>query len=208
MMAAADMFEITIRGVGGHAAIPQTAKDPVVIAAQLVGALQTLVSRNANPMDAAVLSITQIHTGSTHNVIPDEAYLNGTVRTFRAEVQEMMIAGMRRIVDGIAAAFGVSISLDYQYGYPATLNHAEQAESRRWPPAKVVRRRQCPARRRAVAGRRGLRLSAERAAGRLPVPRPGRRGIGRDDPQSALTTSTTRSCPSAPRCWRPWSRTS
>ncbi|MGO1075715.1 M20 aminoacylase family protein [Inquilinus sp. CA228] len=129
MMAAADMFDIRIHGVGGHAAIPQTAKDPVVIAAQLVGALQTLVSRNTNPMDAAVLSITQIHTGSTHNVIPDEAYLNGTVRTFRPEVQAMMVAGIRRIVDGIAAAFDVVIDIDYQYGYPATVNHAEQAET-------------------------------------------------------------------------------
>jgi hippurate hydrolase len=129
MMAAADMFDIRIRGVGGHAAIPQSAKDPVVIAAQLVGALQTLVSRNTNPMDSAVLSITQIHTGSTHNVIPDEAYLNGTVRTFRPEVQEMMVAGIRRIVDGIAAAFDVAIEIDYQYGYPATVNHAEQAET-------------------------------------------------------------------------------
>uniref|UniRef100_UPI0037843CEE amidohydrolase n=1 Tax=Inquilinus sp. TaxID=1932117 RepID=UPI0037843CEE len=129
MMAAADMFDIRIRGVGGHAAIPQAAKDPVVIAAQLVGALQTLVSRNANPMESAVLSITQIHTGTTHNVIPDEAYLNGTVRTFRPEVQEMIVAGIRRIADGIAAAFDVAIEVDYQYGYPATVNHAEQAET-------------------------------------------------------------------------------
>ena len=138
MMAAADMFEIKIRGVGGHAAIPQKAKDPVVIAAQLVTALQTLVSRNANPMDAAVLSVTQIHTGTTHNVIPDEASLTGTVRTFRAEVQEMIVAGMRRIIDGIGAAFGVSIVMDYQYGYPATVNHADQAEYAALAAAKIV----------------------------------------------------------------------
>jgi amidohydrolase len=127
MMAAADMFTLTVRGRGGHAAIPHRAADPVVTAAHLVTALQTLVSRNVDPLDSAVLSVTQIHTGSAHNVIPDLAVLTGTVRTFRPEVKTAMVAGLRRIADGIAAAFDCTVALDYQDGYPPTVNPAETA---------------------------------------------------------------------------------
>jgi amidohydrolase len=127
MMAATDTFDVTIRARGGHAAIPHKANDPVVVAAHLITALQTLVSRSVNPLDSAVLSVTRVQTGSAYNVIPDDATLWGTVRTFRPELRDQMEEGMGRICAGIAAAFGCEVALDYHRGYPPTVNHEEQA---------------------------------------------------------------------------------
>ncbi len=92
LMASFDIFEITIRGRGGHAAMPHLAIDPVIVAANLVNALQTIVSRVADPQDSAVVSVTQIHGGDTWNVIPEEVTLGGTTRSFSAEVQDMIEA--------------------------------------------------------------------------------------------------------------------
>ncbi len=111
-MAGADFFDIRIKGSGSHAAMPQVSRDPIVIGAALVEALQSIVSRNTDPTQAAVLSVTQFHAGSAYNVIPEEAVLCGTMRTFSDEIAETMRHRIRTIVAGIAAAFEVEIALE------------------------------------------------------------------------------------------------
>lgn len=124
IMAAADTFHIHITGKGGHAAMPHETVDPIVAALGISNAIQTIVSRNNYSQDNLVISITQIHTGSTDNVVPKKAYINGTVRTFDSAVQGMAMARLEAIVAGQAAAFGVEAYLDYEVGYPATINDA------------------------------------------------------------------------------------
>lgn len=130
MMAAADQFEISIHGKGGHGAHPYQTNDPVVIAAQLITALQTIVSRNVPGPDAAVLTIASVQAGSLEamNVIPHEARMVGTVRTFNPVVQEQIVTRMQEIVDGIAAAFKAKIELQYRRLFPATINTPHHAE--------------------------------------------------------------------------------
>ena len=122
IMAAVDTFHIHIRGVGGHGAMPHETRDPVIAACGMAQAIQTIVSRNHYALDDLVVSVTQIHTGTIDNVIPDTAYLNGTVRSFDPKVQKMVMERMQAIVDGQAASYGVTADLDYQVGYPATIN--------------------------------------------------------------------------------------
>ena len=126
IMAAVDDFHIDIQGRGGHGAYPQDTADPVVAALAIGNALQTIISRNHDTRSEAVVSLTQIHTGSTDNVIPDTAYLNGTVRTFDLEVQNMIIRRMEAIVAGQSTAYDVEAVLRYKKGYPATVNDAEK----------------------------------------------------------------------------------
>lgn len=126
IMAAADTFHIHITGKGGHAARPHDSIDPVVAACSLVQALQTIVSRNRNPLDQLVISATQIHTGTTDNVIPETCYINGTVRTFDKEVQAMVVRRMEEIVAGQAATFGLEAELKIEFGYPPTVNDAQK----------------------------------------------------------------------------------
>ena len=128
MLAAADTFEIYVTGQGGHGAMPNEARDPIPAAVSIVQAIQTIVSRSNFAFDDLVISVTQIHTGSADNIIPEEVYICGTVRSFKQDVQDMVIARMGEIVEGQAASFGISARLDYQKGYPATVNHAEQTE--------------------------------------------------------------------------------
>ena len=127
LLAGVDEFTISIEGRGGHGAMPHQTADPVVAAASMVLALQSIVSRNASALDRVVVSVTQIHTGTVNNVIPDTAYLNGTVRTFDPVVQKMVKERMAQIVAGQAASYGVEAKLEYQEGYPATINDAEKA---------------------------------------------------------------------------------
>lgn len=129
MMAAADQFEIVVQGRGGHGAHPYLANDPVVIAAHLITALQTIVSRNVPAPDAAVLTVAAVNAGSLDamNVIPQEARMVGTVRTFSPVVQEQIILRMQEVVDGIAAAFKASIELHYRRLFPATINTPHHA---------------------------------------------------------------------------------
>lgn len=122
IMAAVDMVTITITGKGGHGAMPQDTVDPVVAACSMVQAIQTIISRNHNTLNELVVSITQIHAGSASNVIPETAMINGTVRTFNPDVQAMVKRRMEEIVQGQAASFGVTAELDYEVGYPATVN--------------------------------------------------------------------------------------
>ncbi len=128
MMASFDIFELTVTGVGTHAAMPQRGIDPVVVAAEIIGALQTIASRSISPLDAAVVSVTQIHAGDTWNVIPEEVVLRGTTRTFKAEIQDQVEAGIRRRAEGIAAAHGCTVAMRYERRYPATVNTAAETE--------------------------------------------------------------------------------
>jgi amidohydrolase len=127
-MAGADFFDIMIRGRGGHGAMPHLAKDPVVVATALVQAVQSIVSRNVNPHHPAVLSITQIHSGSAYNVIPDEARLAGTIRGFSDESRRLMRDRLRSICVGVAATFDVEIDLDVRDIFSVLVNSAEHAE--------------------------------------------------------------------------------
>ena len=127
-MAAADRFTIDIEGRGGHAAMPNQNVDTVVVAMTIGQALQSIVARNVDPVESAVLSITTFHAGDAFNVIPQTAKLTGTVRTFKKEVQDLIEKRMREIIEGIAGAMGARATLDYDRGYPPTVNHATQTE--------------------------------------------------------------------------------
>ena len=127
IMAAVDAFTINIKGVGGHGAMPHETCDPVIAACGIAQAIQTIVSRNHYAMQDLVVSVTQIHTGTVDNVIPDTAYMNGTVRTFDPVVQDMVERRLGEIVSGQAASYGVSATLEYERGYPATVNCAKEA---------------------------------------------------------------------------------
>jgi len=126
IMAAADQFDIRVRGNGAHGAMPHHGIDPVVVGAHIVTALQSLVSRNTDPLRSAVVSVTQIHGGSTYNVIPAEVTLSGTVRTFETEVQDRIEAGLRRVASSTAEAFGAVAEIEYRRNYPATVNTVDE----------------------------------------------------------------------------------
>ena len=128
IMAAADTFHIDITGRGGHAAQPQDTLDPVVAAAGITMAIQSIVSRNLSNTDELVISITQIHAGTVDNVIPETAYLNGTIRTFDKAVQQRALRRLQEVVDGQAAAYGVSAKLRIDLGYPPTINDPQATE--------------------------------------------------------------------------------
>jgi hippurate hydrolase len=128
MMAAFDIFEITISGRGAHAAMPHLAIDPVVASAQLVSGLQTITSRNVHPLEGAVVSITQIHGGDTWNVIPDRVVLRGTSRSFNPAVHDQIEPAIRRIADGICRACGAQMALRYERRYPALINTSTETE--------------------------------------------------------------------------------
>jgi amidohydrolase len=127
IMAAVDEFTIQIEGRGGHGAMPHETADPIPPAVSMVQAIQTIVSRNHHAMQDLVVSVTQIHAGTTDNVIPGTAMINGTVRTFEPAVQAMVMARMEEIVAGQAASYGVAARLDYAIGYPATINDPDRA---------------------------------------------------------------------------------
>ena len=126
IMAAVDTFEIHVQGRGGRGAMPHLTADPIVAAVAVVNAIQTISSRNHYALDDLALSVTQIHTGSADNIVPDTAYICGTVRTFAPHVREMVRRRMAQICDGQAAAYDVSIRLAYIEGYPATINDPDQ----------------------------------------------------------------------------------
>jgi hippurate hydrolase len=129
MMASFDIFEVVIAGKGAHAAMPHEGTDPVVVAAQIVTALQTIVSRNTHPLESAVISVTQIHGGDTWNVIPDEVVLRGTTRTFKPEIQDLVERRMREVAESLCAAHGAAMRWRYERRYPATVNAGAETET-------------------------------------------------------------------------------
>ena len=127
-MAAADDFTILINGQGGHGANPEETKDPIVVAVQIAQAIQTISSRNLSALDPVVISITQIHSGTTHNIIPDNAFINGTVRTLSEKTKNLVKERVLEICDGISTAFKCEVNLNYHDGYPVTDNHKKETE--------------------------------------------------------------------------------
>ncbi|MGG0187201.1 M20 family metallopeptidase [Bacillus rhizoplanae] len=121
-MAAPDAFSITIVGKGGHAGIPHETVDSIAIGTQVVSQLQQIVSRLTNPLDSLVLSVTQFHAGTTHNVIPDSATIGGTVRSLRDELRKQTVERIERIVKCITEAYGASYTFTYEYGYRPVVN--------------------------------------------------------------------------------------
>jgi hippurate hydrolase len=126
MMASSNEFRVVVRGKGAHAAQPHRGIDPVMVAVQIAQAWQTIVSREKNPLETAVLSITQIHAGSATNVIPDEAVMIGTVRTFSTEVLDLIARRMEEMANGIAAGFNAGVDFGFKRNYPPLINHPEQ----------------------------------------------------------------------------------
>ena len=127
IMAATDEFSFVIAGKGAHAAKPHSSIDPIVVGAQLVQAMQTIVSRSVDPLESVVVSVTKFHAGEAHNIIPQTAYLGGTVRTLTAEMRDLAERRIREIAAGIGATYGANIEVDYDRNYPVTVNHAANA---------------------------------------------------------------------------------
>ena len=127
VMAAADMFKINIKGIGGHGAAPQGTVDAVVVASHLIQVLQTIVSRNTNPLEGTVVTVGKINGGHNFNIIADEVTLSGTARAYTEENRNFIKIRMAEILDGVAKTFGAEISFDYEDGYPPTINHTVPA---------------------------------------------------------------------------------
>jgi len=128
IMAATDYFDVVIEGVGGHAAKPHTAVDPVLTTANVIVALQSIVSRNVDPMRSAVLSVTMLQAGDAFNVIPRNVKITGTVRTHSEEIRDFMEKRFREVVTQVSAAFGCSAGIDYRRGYPVTINSPDETD--------------------------------------------------------------------------------
>ena len=129
IMAGVDRFDLRVIGEGGHAAFPHRAVDAVLVQAQVVGALQALVARNVDPLDNAVVSVTQVHGGQNYNVLPESVALGGCIRYLRAEVRAQLREGIERVARGVAAAHGARIEFEFHEGYPATVNTAREVEA-------------------------------------------------------------------------------
>ena len=127
-MAAADDFTIEIKGKGGHGANPEETFDPITASLQVAQSIQTISSRNLSALDNVVISITQIHSGTTHNIIPEKAFINGTVRTLDKVTQRLIKERLNSICEGIAISFNCEIKLKYNIGYPVTFNHKNETK--------------------------------------------------------------------------------
>jgi amidohydrolase len=126
IMASSNEFRIEIKGVGSHAALPHNGRDPVFTAVQIANGLQGIITRNKKPLDTAVLSITQIHAGDAVNVVPDEAWIAGTVRTFTTETLDLIETRLRKIAESTAEAYDCSVNISFHRNYPPTVNSSEE----------------------------------------------------------------------------------
>lgn len=144
-MAASETFRIRLIGHGGHGAMPDTTRDPVIAAAQVVNGLQTILSRQINPLDAGVISVTSIHGGQTFNVIPGEVEMQGTIRTFKPEVRQFILRRFTELIEGIASVYGCQAEIDLQSITPAVINDpglvqwASEIASSILPEHKIIR---------------------------------------------------------------------
>jgi amidohydrolase len=127
-MASCDTAFVYITGQGGHGATPHETVDPVVAVVGMVSAIQTIIPRNVYALDEAVISVTQIHTGTASNIIPEEAMFCATIRCFKPDVRDLLKKRIHEIVEGHAMAYGVKARVDYDWGYPATINHEDETE--------------------------------------------------------------------------------
>jgi len=137
-MASADMFEITVKGKGSHAAHPHQGADPIVTGAEIVTALQRIVSRTTNPIEAAVISVTQFHAGTNMNVIPGTVSIKGTCRALGRAVQDTVEARMRQVIEGVAGAHGLTAEIIYDRRYPVLVNTPEETAKAAAAAAAVV----------------------------------------------------------------------
>ena len=128
VMASADLFDIEVSGKGGHGATPQGTVDAIVVASNLVTMLQTIVSRNTNPLESTVLSIGKIKGGHNFNIISDKVHMSGTTRAYTEENRTMIKQRMKEVIEGVSKSFGADIKLNYKDGYPLTVNHSSQVE--------------------------------------------------------------------------------
>ncbi|MGN6776275.1 M20 aminoacylase family protein [Rhizobium sp.] len=128
IMAATDEFTVSIKGLGGHAAMPHKTIDPIAIGAQIVSNLQLIASRSANPLKSVVVSVTKFNAGNAHNVIPNDASFGGTVRTLDPEIRDLAEQRFKQIVTGIATSHGAEVEIEFQRNYPVTFNHADETD--------------------------------------------------------------------------------
>ena len=128
LMAGTDEFTLSIEGLGSHAAQPHNSIDPIVVASHVVLALQTVVSRNVDPLKSAVVSVTGIEAGKAYNVIPQGAKVWGTLRTLDGEVRDLCLKRMKEVTEGVAASFGAKLSFHHKEGYPVTYNHDTETD--------------------------------------------------------------------------------
>ena len=128
IMAAFDVFNVKIIGKGGHAAMPQTTIDPIIIGTKIIDAYQSIVSRSIDPQEPAVLSVTQFHAGDAYNVIPNDIEIKGCTRCFSPKVQKQLGEQMHQITKSICEAYGASYEFEFEHRYPATINSAEEAD--------------------------------------------------------------------------------
>jgi amidohydrolase len=127
IMASSNEFRIDIKGIGSHAAMPHNGRDPVFTAVQIANGLQSIITRNKKPIDTAVLSITQIHAGDAVNVVPNDAWIAGTVRTFTTETLDLIEERLRKIAEGTAAMYDCSVNVKFHRNYPPTINSRDEA---------------------------------------------------------------------------------
>jgi amidohydrolase len=140
-MAAVGRFKITVRGKGGHAAYPHRSVDPVVVAAHIITALQSIVSRNVDPLDSGVVTVGQVHAGSAFNIIPPEASMEGTVRSFSKEAGRVLPRRLREIATGVARALGATVQVEYVHEHNPVVNDAAMADFMRTVARDVVGRK-------------------------------------------------------------------
>lgn len=138
VMASADRFDITLTGKGAHAAMPHQGNDVILAGSALVQALQGFVSRSRDPLEPAVLSVTRFHGGEAYNILPEKAHLAGTIRAFSDAVRDQAVNALRQIGKGIAETYGIHVSVDLHYGYPATVNTRAEAALCRSVAGQVV----------------------------------------------------------------------
>lgn len=138
VMAATDLFSITVTGVGGHAARPHVGIDPIVASAQIITALQSIASRNADPLESLVVSVTTIHAGNADNVIPERVELTGTVRTLIPDMRDLAEKRMNEIIPSVAQAMGCTAELHYERNYPVVVNHERETEFAASIASKIV----------------------------------------------------------------------
>ncbi len=126
VFASSNEFKIVLRGKGSHGAMPHLGLDPVPAACQMVQAFQTIITRNMRPIDAGVISVTMIHAGEATNVVPDSVVMEGTVRTFKLDVLDMIERRMQEVAEGVAATFGLKCEFEFHRNYPPTINHPDE----------------------------------------------------------------------------------
>ena len=138
MMAAFDIFRIRLQGIGGHAAMPQVLRDPVLASAYLIGMFQSIVSRNVDPVESAVVSVTKLSAGTNYNIVPNTVNLQGTTRHFRPHIQDIVEARMKEIVAGVSLSMGIQGEIVYERRYPALVNTGAETAAAIAAAARVV----------------------------------------------------------------------